>query len=54
MTRLQGRLMQRALRTIESLEGPMDELVMRIARREVDPYSVADRAFAAMGLKEGA
>ena len=54
MTRLQGRLMQRALRAIETLEGPMEQLAMRIARREVDPYSLADRAFAAMGITESA
>jgi LAO/AO transport system kinase len=48
--RLQGRLMQRAVRTLEAREGPLDELAHRVARRELDPYMLADRAFTAMGL----
>ena len=50
LTRLQGRLMHRALESLTKAEGDLDTLALRMARREVDPYTLADRAFAAMGL----
>lgn len=51
--RLQARLMVRAVTALEALGAPLDELARRVARREVDPYALADRALAALGLVEG-
>lgn len=46
--RLQSRLLERALDSLVAREGPLDELSARIARREVDPYTIAERALSAV------
>lgn len=50
LSRLEGRLMQRAVSLLEQQEGPLDELALRMARREVDPYTLAEKALLALGL----
>lgn len=42
--RLQGRLLAHALERLEASDGPLDELARRIARHELDPYALTDRA----------
>lgn len=44
--RLQGRLLTRALERLEASEGSLDMLTQRIARRELDPYELTERAMA--------
>jgi LAO/AO transport system kinase len=50
LSRLQGRLMSRAIASLEARNGPLDEIALRIARREADPYTVADDTLRALGL----
>lgn len=49
LQRLQVRLVAHAIHDLESREGGLDELSLRIARREVDPYELADRAAVRLG-----
>lgn len=46
--RIQGRLLAKALAELERAEGPLADLADRIARREVDPYTVAERTVRAV------
>jgi LAO/AO transport system kinase len=48
LSRLEARLMTRVVELLERDEAPLDELARRIARRELDPYTLADRAVRAM------
>jgi LAO/AO transport system kinase len=48
VSRLQARLVARALQALESSEGSIDRLAEGIARREIDPYALADRALSSI------
>jgi LAO/AO transport system kinase len=50
LSRLQARLMGRALSALEARTAPLDELSLRVARRETDPYALADEALRALGI----
>ncbi len=47
--RLSERLLERSLGALAEREGSIDDLALRIARRELDPYALADRAIEALG-----
>lgn len=42
--RLQGKLLAQALERLEASDGPLDQLVERVARRELDPFELTERA----------
>jgi LAO/AO transport system kinase len=42
--RLETRLLQKAVAHLEATEAPLDTLMERVARRELDPYAMVDRA----------
>lgn len=44
--RLQKRLLKHALERLEARRGPLETLLERIARRELDPYALTDEALA--------
>jgi LAO/AO transport system kinase len=46
--RLESRLLARALQVLEETDGPLEGVAERIARRELDPYGVVEKAFAAV------
>ncbi len=49
LQRLSERLLDRALKVLAQREAPLEELALAIARRELDPYALADRALALLG-----